>query len=210
MNSAAEVALDAIKSAVEAALGQKETQAAATKKAAPTEKVAPTKKAAPTKKEKSTKKTNAAAVDKETIQMGNLEIGQKLKGIVKGRNNGGVYVQLGEQVDGYLRAMELRDEGFPKRVPQPGEKVSVRVLSKNETYVWLTQRSGDLERPEVVDHLRLTATSFEGFPATEWFGAEVVDLTFSGVTLQVTHPGGEQPAPAFLDRIDFAGDFENK
>merc|ERR1719362_1579833 len=83
MNSAAEVALDAIKSAVEAALGQKETQAAATKKAAPTEKVAPTKKAAPTKKEKSTKKTNAAAVDKETIQIGNLEIGQKLKGIVK-------------------------------------------------------------------------------------------------------------------------------
>jgi len=186
----------AIKSAVEVALRDEVLQAAPTQKTIP---------AATTKK-----KTNKTANRKIPVAIADLEIGQELKGVVTGKNKGGVYLDVGAEARGYLRVREFQDEGFPRRPPNRGEKMSVRVLSKNETYVWFTKRSGDLERPPMVDHLRLTATSFEGLPTTAWFDAEVVDMAFSGVVLLVTHPEGGEPAAAFLDQVDFADSFREK
>merc|ERR1719350_427630 len=93
-----------------------------------------------------TKKTIVATPTKKTILIADLEIGQELTGVVTGKNRGGVYLNISADTFGYLRARELQDEGIPTEVPPVGEKMSVRVLSKNQTYIWLTRRSGDLER----------------------------------------------------------------
>eukprot|EP00419_Tripos_fusus_P000010 CAMPEP_0172679982 /NCGR_PEP_ID=MMETSP1074-20121228/16437_1 /TAXON_ID=2916 /ORGANISM="Ceratium fusus, Strain PA161109" /LENGTH=638 /DNA_ID=CAMNT_0013498231 /DNA_START=66 /DNA_END=1982 /DNA_ORIENTATION=+ len=195
---------EALRSAVEVVLCDQALQAAPNKKkmsAAPTKK---TIRATPT-----TKRIPAANAN-GTFQIADLDIGQELRGVVTGKNSGGVYVNVGAETNGYLRAQELEDEGIPRRIPKIGEEMSVRVLSKNETYIWLTRRSGELERPPMVDHLDLTAASFKDLRTTEWFDAEVVGMTLSGVILRATHPEGGEPASAYLDRLNFADDFGKK
>jgi len=145
------------------------------------------------------------------IPVADLSIGQQLRGTVRGGNTGGVYVDVGAEIDGYLPAAEFRD-GFPSQTRlRPGRNVSVRVLGKEEngTGFWVTRRSGDLARPPKATY-NFNASSFAGVAPDQWLDGTVVGMTLAEAIVEVVPPEGGPPVTGNLRSSDFAGAFRDE
>uniref|UniRef100_A0A7S4RV68 S1 motif domain-containing protein n=1 Tax=Alexandrium monilatum TaxID=311494 RepID=A0A7S4RV68_9DINO len=135
-----------------------------------------------------------------------LEVGDTLEGTVRAHTNFGAFVDVGAETDGLIFNEELGD-GFPMKKLKKHSEVKPRVLKVDDGKLWLTLRTGDLDRPEPgprwsgLDNL----AAFESLPATEWLEGKVHSVLIGkGVFVKVQAPGSSEPSKGLLKKEDFA------
>lgn len=143
-----------------------------------------------------------------------LRIGETVNGTVL-RNLGTkryrVDVGKGREVD--LTAGELRD-GFPVESARlkTGDEITARVLRIVDRRVWLTRRSGSLDRPPwEYDKLKSRRVSaFVGVPSNKWFFGEVVEMSLFAVWVKLTPDIEGEPCVGMVHKDEFYGDFVDR
>lgn len=116
-----------------------------------------------------------------------LEIGQQLNTKVVRKTRNGLRLDWkGKEVT--LPASEVSDT-FPVNVPQNGQKVKVRVLSKEKGTV-VTMREGSLERPEK-ENVQVDLSALEGLDRATKLEAEVLGFTWQDAAVKVVGADGK-------------------
>lgn len=160
------------------------------------------------------------------INMEELEIGQSLPGVANavGRSKSGLHVDIGVGGDAWLGFEEMQDAGFPFRAPKYGTKLTnLRVLAKLNNKTFLTQRSGELTRPEsdivftstlrLPDNVEDVASEFQALGNDTWMTAEVVRFITDGprslAQVKVELPSdSSKDAWGVVFQQDFSEDFK--
>lgn len=112
----------------------------------------------------------------------------------------GVYIDLGFEKLAYLPTDEWCD-GVPlpaktdlnELITDLGAQIRVRVLKIENGEVFVTCRTGDLERPPPFEHVQIGAQDLAYFAVLgpgDWLDAEVIGLTTYGAWVKVQPPGG--------------------
>mmetsp|Transcript_15252 Transcript_15252/g.31042 ORF Transcript_15252/g.31042 Transcript_15252/m.31042 type:complete len:239 (-) Transcript_15252:115-831(-) len=138
-----------------------------------------------------------------------LEIGQEVEGSVKASPLFGVFVDIGAEKDALVETEELQ-EGLPMERLKFGTQVKGRVIRLEDGKVWMTLRSGSLERPNsgLKSKGNVNQAAFEGVPNDEWFEGEVSGLLLGkGAKIRATAPGCSEPSTGLLMLDEFADGF---
>lgn len=118
-----------------------------------------------------------------------LNFGQTVEGIVKHVNNMGVKVDIGIRgKTGLIEIGEwLEDGGFPLDFQAAkgmvGTRISARVLRIRGVDVYLTRRSGSLERPELKrgQNKKEDILAYADVSPSQWFAGQVVGMAPWGI-----------------------------
>jgi len=106
---------------------------------------------------------------------------------------------------------EQLQEGMPMaRIPK-GTKVYGRVIEKRDGKLFVTLRSGSLERPfRRLDRKERNEEACQGIPADEWLEGEVYNMMFgTGAFVRVVAPGHSKPSGGLLRVEQFADGLED-
>lgn len=149
------------------------------------------------------------AMVQKRVGLGELTVGQTLKGTVLKKIKSGVVVDVGAELNAILDAGEIRD-GFPiQGMPPKGHQVSVRVLNTDDGVLRVTMRSGALARPP---KLRVgmgdyDVTPFVGMDPQQWLDGEVFCITRWGAFVTVRAPGASENALGLMRVKEFREGF---
>jgi len=152
-------------------------------------------------------RTRAVAGAVERTPVAELEVGQEVEGRVKSYHSYGAFVDIGAKRQALVATDELQD-GLAMKKMKFGAKVKGRVLRLEDDKVWMTLRSGSLERPFGFNRtpaLRVKQAALEGVPADQWFEGTVSGLLFGkGAIVEITPPGCSEPAAGVLHHREFS------
>eukprot|EP00404_Azadinium_spinosum_P043191 CAMPEP_0180807116 /NCGR_PEP_ID=MMETSP1038_2-20121128/63053_1 /TAXON_ID=632150 /ORGANISM="Azadinium spinosum, Strain 3D9" /LENGTH=553 /DNA_ID=CAMNT_0022848065 /DNA_START=9 /DNA_END=1670 /DNA_ORIENTATION=- len=151
------------------------------------------------------------------IAVADLEVGQTLDGVVSKLTprGAGAWIDVGAEKDGFLSAAEYRD-GFPTGMysdVKRGQKVSVKVLAKDEETFTVTRRSGDVTRPLVTKSDASRKWDVEPFKAVahnDWLEGQVLGMTTWGLWVGVPPPGGGELVEGLVHKGDLKEGYEDK
>mmetsp|Transcript_62177 Transcript_62177/g.116337 ORF Transcript_62177/g.116337 Transcript_62177/m.116337 type:complete len:223 (-) Transcript_62177:149-817(-) len=136
------------------------------------------------------------SIPDDRISVDSLEIGMEVDAMILNKHRfSGWFANIGTDNPAFLEFEEACD-GFPKDGMSTwlrGSSLSARVLEKDGQKVFLTMRSGSLERPK---RFRTPPSedqiaAFSDVPATDWFDAEVCGMFPKGVWIKMASPDGE-------------------
>jgi len=152
----------------------------------------------------------------DPTKLATLRVGDEVHGTVtKVLGRGGIFVDVGFGKDGFIEAGELRD-GFPVNglTFRKGTKITgLRVLRVSRGKLWLTLRSGRLERAPRIKLPKLCrehVQAFENVPQDQWLTGIVNDISTLGVFVVVKpHKIGQQVS-AFLHPSEFINGYEDE
>jgi len=142
-----------------------------------------------------------------------FEPGEAVEGVVKSWvGTTGYTVDIGARRGAYLEACEMCD-GFPSTLLEKGDKVTARILDVTSApdRIYITRRSGDLDRPERVPPPEdPDVQPFGEAGASDWFEGVVNQMVFFGVYVRVDPPGGSGPVEGLLHKSKFLGSFADE
>lgn len=135
-----------------------------------------------------------------------LAVGQEVTGTVKKYTEAGAYIDVGEGTVAFLETGEFKDGfvvdglGCKKR-----DNITARVLDLHEGRLYLTKRSGSLERPSRYRGKIHNVAAFKGLRPDTWFDGEVQGMNSNGLYLAIEHPSGGKVV-GFLHKSEFLDD----
>lgn len=138
-----------------------------------------------------------------------VEVGQSVQGTIKHRwFPAGYFVNLSPGVDGFLEVGEFRN-GFPEGWPYlETQKVAVRILSKTADRIYLTMRSGPLDRPDkMIRTPNPDVSQFLTLGAQEWLKGEVIDMSAFAVYVKVADPSSGEAVKGMIHKSEFKQGF---
>lgn len=132
--------------------------------------------------------------------MSELKVGQTVEGKVRKVGTMGVFVDIGaKKKEGLIEVGEwLEEGGFPEDFQEAakkmiGQRISARVLRVQGTNLFLTRRSGAIERPQLHkgQNKEEDIMSFAEVSPGKWFSGQVIGMAPWGVYVSFREwPGG--------------------
>jgi len=142
------------------------------------------------------------------------QVGQTVEGTVdRIFYPAGIFVDIGCERNGLLEWGELKD-GYPTKDASfdEGRRIEARILSNDGEAIFLTKRSGELERPPkpAKGSDNTDFKPFEDVASQEWLDAKLGNMKINGAFVYVEPPGGGSPATGYIRAQDLTNEFKAK
>ncbi|CAE7030624.1 unnamed protein product [Symbiodinium natans] len=154
----------------------------------------------------------ASASADERIPLDSLKVGMEVDAQILSKHRfSGWFVNVGSEKPAFLEFEEACD-GFPMEGMSTwlrGSTLTARVLENDGEKIWLTKRSGSLERPERfrVSPDESQIAEFSGISPTEWVDAVVCGMFPKGAWVKMTAPSTRSDFRSLLRKEHFTESF---